>query len=183
MIRPDEDRLHVVLARLARIGFVRGGHLGAVKLDQTQPSNEGRKKLQIPHWMLLEADFNIHENMGRLLREVYTFDRRTEAPIAYYDAFKEDRASHKQLKDILDSCDLQWLAYTRNLLIHDAGIVDEKFRHDVSGHPEFGGLVEADDGKPLSLKGDIVAALLSGAEKQGMRLISFVDEWLKNHPK
>ncbi len=158
--------------------------LGFIAIDAGKDEKEKRKKLGIAHWMIQADDeFIVQKNMGRILQEVWNFSRRNEAADAYYKSFREDAASTALLKSIFDSVELQWLAETRNLLIHDGGVVSKRFRDEIGSHGHFGKLTADDDGQQIQLTGEIVCGFVDTATGFGVRLIKCVDGWLKDNPK
>jgi hypothetical protein len=95
---------------------------------------------------------------------------------AYASAFCDDFAT---VRDTLMNQSVEHLAAVRNILVHKAGIADQKFLEAITGCPHFAGLLEESS---INLNGAIVSDLVSVAANQSVALISAVDEWLKQQP-
>lgn len=111
---------------------------------------------------------------GTYLRKKHqaTFGRKESIVLAYERAFPMLRTP---LDSLWASTDLNAVMAVRHLLVHRAGIVDDKFVEQIGAHPLFSSL---EVNKPLTLTGDHVHALIPQAIKSSFELLHLVDGWL-----
>jgi hypothetical protein len=65
------------------------------------------------------------------------------------------------------------LSAVRNVIVHKAGVVDQKYVHAVKDFPELASGVQ--EHKPINLNGEIVRELRNAAINLGNELLLFVD--------
>jgi|SRR5579864_5387252 len=135
-----------------------------------------RREYPIPSWMARQPGFDLDKSMGTLLRDKWKFSKRNEAEEAYLKAF--GRTERESLKAILRSDDIQWIAATRNALVHNAGRADAEFVASVKRHPV---LNQVKEGEEIPLNGELVGSLIGNANKRAVELVMFVSKWLEKH--
>ena len=82
-----------------------------------------------------------------------------------------------KLQKILDDKNLQWINATRNAIVHNRSASDKDFARQVKRHPTLR-LVE--EGTPILLDGNVVAALVEATVSRGMELLQFADDSADN---
>ncbi len=145
-------------------------------LVNTTPLGKVSEEKSIRLAALEDYDFNVSSVMGTLLRDSrYDFQNLKDIKRAYVQAFFENQED--VLDAILDPC-LYHLSQVRHLLVHRAGIVDQKFIDSTRGVPMFAGV---EIRKPLPIDGELVRDLVNPAVEKSVSLIQAVDNWLQSH--
>lgn len=137
-----------------------------------------RVSFEFPIHKFNEPTFKPRKQMGTILRQAdkWDFGKRGEARDAFVKTFPD---SKRELKLIFDASTLRWLAHVRHILVHQAGFADKEFREKVADHPS---LSKIQLRHPVILDGEILAELIRGMLSNAAKLLTFVNEWLKNNP-
>jgi hypothetical protein len=126
--------------------------------------------------LLQRYSYDLSKSMGTILSKRFSFDRLEDIRRAYAEAaFTDDKLP---IQEIFAEKSLDVLALTRQVVVHNGGLVDEAFlRRRADLPPEL----LAELGEPLPLNGEIVAALIAPVMQLGWDLIVAVDQWLLKH--
>jgi hypothetical protein len=131
-------------------------------------SNEGK---QIKLSELERHGWNVVGKLGTIYSYKYDFSRCEECGDAYYDAFRDD-----SFRKLFASQELRRLNAIRNLFVHKAGIIDEKFitQSRIPGL-KVGAVFRTSPADVSSLCKEAIDILCN--------LAKLVDQWLKANPK
>lgn len=132
--------------------------------DHSEP--EGFAKKQVEIGMLAKHGFDLRNVMGSIMKPKFDFTSAANILSIYRTTF----GVNQELADALGNNDLAKLEYTRNLLAHKAGIVDEEFKRKTGSQHNIG--------EPISLNGATVSHLANTGIKAGCALVKFVDNWI-----
>jgi hypothetical protein len=110
--------------------------------------------------------------MGTILKENFAFHKLSGIRQGYSAAFSKKTDA---IDSALSNVAIDKLNLVRNLLLHKSGIVDQKF---LTGARELAWKVQAENGKPIPLDGDLVSQLFRPVFECGMDLILAVDGWV-----
>jgi len=126
--------------------------------------------------ILQKYDYDLKAVMGTVLRSKFKFDSLDGIREAYLAAFgkKGMEALHEALAD--DA--LSAASAIRQVIVHRAGVVDEKY---VRRSANLALAPKLKVGAELVLDGEIVAGLLSTAVPKALDVLLFVDEWIVTH--
>jgi hypothetical protein len=119
--------------------------------------------------------YDASELMGTLLRENFKFQTLAGLRQAYSKAFPDSGCEEIDL--VLADHALDKLNLVRNLLLHKAGIVDDRFLKGADSIPWD---ILADEEKPLPLNGGDVRDLINPAIQCGEKLVLAVDKWMQS---
>ncbi|MEA2985847.1 MAG: hypothetical protein QOD94_2101 [Alphaproteobacteria bacterium] len=126
---------------------------------------------RVPLDWLQKYDYDLSHHMGDMLKERYSFDRLDGIRAAYADAgFDGD----KKIASTVTHKSLDALALIRNVIVHNGGIVDQKYLDRMADIP--GPVAEL--GSPLLLDGEQVGALVATGAQSSANLLRYVDIWL-----
>jgi hypothetical protein len=158
-----------------------------IKDKESEEDREKRlnKCFEIPAWMIQEdPNFNIHNNMGTLLREQFDFRKRAKVIDAYTAVFF-DNPYKSNVRRILSDPKLDWVSAVRHAIVHYGGKVyksriSRSFKGLVAAHTELGKL---EPGDMIPINGDLVCELVTVVVNSGIELLDFVDGWIKNNPR
>jgi hypothetical protein len=139
-----------------------------------RPGGEDKDK-QFPLVRLQQYNYDVSRSMGSLLRTKYRFDDLDQVREAYGDAFGNEPTIVGPLQDQK----LDALNAVRQVLVHRAGIADDKYVRDVKGKPLA---PQVSAGTPLPIDGELTAALLLAGRPIGVALLKAVDDWLVANP-
>jgi len=146
------------------------------ELSQFNGKPKGHEEWKVASGYLHKHGYDLTKVVGTVLKNQkrYSFGQLSDIKKAYKHAFS------KGIKDIdaIIGSDLRALEVVRNLLVHRAGIVDEKFIGETKNMPRFSGLKVNDE---LPMTGDLVATLLSSTIGSSLELYSEVERWLASH--
>jgi hypothetical protein len=159
-----------------RLGFAAINADPAPIPGESEPERRKRARITMPSELLLKPGFDHTKSMGTVLREKFVFTNRHSTEEAYSKVFKRDRA---KIESVFGEQRLNWLAELRHVIVHKAALADDDFLRGTSTHPVFRQLHESDE---VPIDGTIVAELATAAITQGIALLDFVDQWLKNNP-
>lgn len=95
------------------------------------------------------------------------------------DAYKEIFDGDSAILAALTDEGVTSLSKIRHLLVHKAGIVDDKFEGESKALPFLQLFPQIEKDKPLQFDGEIVFTILEQALPQGHRLCMAVDNWIK----
>ena len=102
-----------------------------------------------------------------------TFESLKEIKVAYSHAFKTD------LDAVFDSeTDLIKSEKIRHLFAHRGGLIDRKFKDEVSNFDDCKNVVI---GERLRLTGPVTGQLINACVSTGTALLHAADEWSRNH--
>lgn len=140
--------------------------------------------------LLKDFNFHIRDRLGDVayLKERVKFDNFGKLVEAYGDTFKLPPGDKKartspNLDDIFKRhrVKLRTVSFVRNLLVHQAGTVDERFRRNMRDcDPMFAALDEDSD---LPIDGAKVVELVNPVLQCACELVGFVDGWLGQFPE
>jgi hypothetical protein len=142
--------------------------------DEPTAEKKSRAKFQMPVGMLREFNYDLKHKMGTALRTKWDFAQRNQAAEAYFRVFGRDPL----LVKIFDDSGLRWLAATRNVLVHNAGIADREFMQLIKNHSTLK-LVKYRH--PVPVTGYLALEFADAASKRGIELIEFATAWLAGH--
>jgi hypothetical protein len=111
-------------------------------------------------------------------KDKLVFASKDRIRVAYKVAFPIDNTSILKLTD--DSA-IDALALIRNLLIHSAGIVDQKFLTEAGKYQTMRKYRGLKIGATFPLDGAIVRSLVDGIVDNGIELVKAVDGWIRAH--
>jgi hypothetical protein len=141
---------------------LKGGKKGAASDD---------KKIDLH--LLQRYGYDLSKNMGTILSRRFSFDRLEDIRRAYAEAAFDD--DDLPFQEIFADKSLDVLALTRQVIVHNGGLIDEAFLRRRSDLPPE---LLADVGQPIPLNGEIVASLIAPVMQLGWDLIVAVDKWL-----
>jgi hypothetical protein len=144
------------------------------KKHKSHASDDDKDSKQVDLNFLHKHRYDVSEVMGTLLKTRYEFSRIEKIREAYKDAFWCEFPD----VDTMVGDTLYALACTRNLLVHKAGIVDEKFLRNTKRIGIFTGAVV---GEELFIDGKLVAKFIVDTLTSGIALVRAVDDWLGAH--
>lgn len=122
--------------------------------------------------MLQRHGYDLSKNMGTVLSKRFSFDRLEDIRRAYEEAQFEGDVP---IQDLLQEKSLSILSATRQVIVHNGGLIDEKFLRRKADLPAE--LIAA-LGEPLPLNGETVASLIGPVIQLGWDLIMCIDQWL-----
>jgi hypothetical protein len=159
-----------------RLAFVA---LNAELDPDTDSRKEARQKqkatYEVPVQLLREFNYNLNDNMGKILRDKWNFAIRERANEAYFKTFPKHKST---LEGILEDKSLRWLAAIRNVIVHASGNADREFLNLVGDHQLLGATKK---GAPIPINGELTSSLIEVAMRQSMKLLTFASEWLTKH--
>jgi hypothetical protein len=140
-----------------------------------EKDKEGRT---IPIKSLLDYGLDIKNCMGTILRTQTKckFTSWDEITKSYQTTFPKDSAIAS--KELWSELDAYSVSQVRNLLVHKAGVVDQKFVDDCKRDPR---MWRFEAGNPIQLTGNLIQQLLRGHFCFSAVLILLVDEWVVRH--
>ncbi|MBI5878120.1 MAG: hypothetical protein HZB53_10735 [Chloroflexi bacterium] len=135
-------------------------------------SENGQPSKQFRVEVLAKYDYNVKAHMGTLLARRFGFSEGINGiQAAYLTIFqKEHRA---EIESLFKTEGLFRLEETRHLIVHRAGIVDERFNSHMKADFEIGSLLELTPSSAFDLA--------SAAVRAGCALVSLCDNWLSKH--
>jgi hypothetical protein len=142
-----------------------------------EPTKQKREKM-LPLGWLQKYGYDLHASMGTILKEKFNFSKLDgDGGIrdAYSAAFSIDGM---KINALLDDPSIRGLNLVRNLVVHRAGVCDEKYRKEASGLPN---IPQVKPGEKLELDGFMMTKLLPPALDCSMDLFVEVDTWIQNH--
>jgi hypothetical protein len=158
------------LAEEIWIAAVNAHPRGLAELKGAKKGSGEEKKIDLS--VLQRFGYDLSNNMGTILSKRFSFDRLEDIRRAYEEA-KFD--GEQPIQDILKERSLDVLSLTRQVIVHNGGLIDESFlRRKADLPPEL--IVSV--GEPLPLNGEIVAALIGPVMRLGWDLIMATDQWL-----
>jgi hypothetical protein len=143
--------------------------------DEAEIERKRRIKFSLPNSFVQEQGLNLENKMGGLLRQRWDFQRLASIEDAYLKVFQD---SKQDIERIFENLSLECLSAVRNIIVHKAGIADEKFTWQVKKHTTLKAVAK---GEFVPIDGILVKELVSASIDQGRALLDFVDKWLKNH--
>jgi hypothetical protein len=147
---------------------------GLAELKGAKKGSSEDKKVDLK-WLQMH-DYDLSSKMGFVLSKRYSFDKLDEIRNAYNDAFGDDE---NIISTIISNRDLDALALTRHVIVHNGGIMDAEYLKRKSVLPSA---ILGNAGDHLRLDGEVVAMLMTPVMQLGWHLIAAVDQWLDNHP-
>jgi hypothetical protein len=156
--------------------------IGSAGTKKTKPNSEdsqsGQQGRQESKQVFLDSivevtgnSFDLRKKMGELLRTRYEFSTLESARQAYSSAFWCECA---QIRDSLADISIDSLSLVRNLLVHKAGVADQKYVDKMPA--TFAPVLNLK--QPLKLDGTMVCDLVNPVVNQAVNLIKSVDEWI-----
>jgi len=112
--------------------------------------------------------------MGTLLKRKFDFTSVEGVQYAFKAIFKKPSPP----EEIFQSSALWLLEATRNVVVHNASIVDEQFT-EATKNMKLGYV----EGQPLPLDSKLVSRLANASIDSGCKLLEFVDNWLVKNPE
>jgi hypothetical protein len=145
---------------------------GLAELSAGKRAPSERRKVDFKYFNIYGYDLS--SKMGLVLKEKYSFDRLEGIREAYTDAwFENDQA----ILEAINNRALDALAETRHVIIHNGGIVDQKYLDRQSCLPQA---LVVPVGAALPLDGAVTAQLTNPVMRLGWTMIMLVDAWLSN---
>lgn len=132
----------------------------------------GIKGKSIEVFLLNKYNYDIQDKMGTILREKYNFSDARDVKKAYDQAFKFDASKLNFLSDLHE------LAQCRHLILHRAGIIDNKFIQKVKTNQSIGDYLEMSPSKVVSMNELVI--------DRGSQLLQAIDSWFlskRKHPE
>ena len=144
------------------------------ELSQLKGRRSGAEqpKMDISH--IHRHDYNLAEVMGTLLKDRYKFTNYHSIKDAYSDAFARDFPDI----DTIIPPEIDALDCARNLLVHRAGIVDDKFIGRTRNSGLFGQLAVGDQ---MPVNGPIFSTFSVATATAAASLYRAVDDWIAAH--
>lgn len=123
--------------------------------------------------------FNLNELMGSALREddAYSFIRLEGIRTAYFDAFLEHGDN---IRAVLSNKSLDALKVVRNVIVHNASVVDKVYVREQRDAPTAPKLAV---GERLILNGPQTFNLIDPVVRCSAELLERVDKWITGHKK
>lgn len=144
----------------------------------TQPAEKSQKAEKSVKLRLIQKyKFDLSKYMGTMLKGRYNFTSLNDTNgmrAAYWEAFEDDH-----VRATVDSVELKALACVRNVFVHKAGVIDEKFQEELNGVPQLADLLSA--GR-IRVTGQFVQNLILPVITTCCDLIHSVDNWLICNP-
>lgn len=159
-----EDTLNAYPQQLSKLSGKAGG--------EKKEDKEQNKKIDLD--LIHKHNFDLSTSMGTILKDRYTFSIFRDVKRAYRDAFAKD---YPALEPAF-SVEVDALEAARNLLVHRAGRIDDKFLARSSVATVLPGLNPGDE---LWVDGRMAAKFLDATISSGIHLIQTVDEWIAAH--
>lgn len=126
---------------------------------------EGLSAKGIPLWMAAKYKFDLRNHIGEILKPKIDFSDVRQVRKAYEAVFGVGA-----IPESLKCKNLTVLEKTRHLIVHRAGIVDERY-NDLTNQ-------DFSLGESLPLNASFITDLVMSAINAGCSLISFIDNWL-----
>ena len=104
----------------------------------------------------------------------YTFRRLEALCKSFKTAFCDDG----RINAVVGSKEVKALALLRHLLVHKAGIVDQRFLDQCLEKPAVNEFTAFGRGQDIKINGEMVRSLIDPCIRSGYGLIQLVDEWL-----
>jgi hypothetical protein len=138
-------------------------------------SGDDIKKIQL-NW-LQKYRYNLSRRMGTVFLEEnrYSFDTLKGIREAYTDAFSDD---FDTIETIMSDKSLDALSLVRNNLVHNGGIIDQKYLKRAADLPPE---ALGKQGSPIRMDGELVVKLIGPVMRHGHNLVIAVDDWLAAH--
>jgi hypothetical protein len=114
----------------------------------------------------------------RVQRDKLHFSSKDRIREAYRNAFPIDNSS---ILGLTNDPSIDTLAVIRNLLIHSAGVVDQKFLTEAGKYRTLSKFRGLKVGESLELDGAIVRNLVDDIVKLSLQLVQSVDRWIGAH--
>jgi hypothetical protein len=150
--------------------------LREVALAEEEPAKASEKSMRVE--FLERHNYNVSGVMGTIWRrERFNFQILGSIRDAYAQAFHKD---HDAIRQAICDESITSLSAVRNVLVHNAGIVDGPFEKAVKGIKRF---ASAERRKPLPIDGILVSDLILGVVEKMAKLAKAVDGWLQSHPE
>lgn len=148
--------------------------LGQAAFKDLDPDeNPGKPNSRtIPLELLKKYQFNLSNVLGTTLRSSFDFTRIEGIQRAYRAAFGKTHI--KTLDATFQDKQLKDLHALRNLIVHRAGVVDEEFLKRTT-------LPNNTIGDEVYIQRSLVDIMVEAAIKNGVELLTFVDDWLVTH--
>jgi hypothetical protein len=147
--------------------------LAGKRRDEPESGTEDRDLRLRSVERITKGTFKIEKVMGTLLKDEFRFDKLRGIRQAYAAAFSK-RSS--QIDAILADKALDRLNLIRNVILHKAGTVDQKF---LDGAAAISWKIETEVGKPVPLDGQVVKDLVTPVFRLAWDLVFEVDEWIR----
>jgi hypothetical protein len=142
--------------------------------ELTNISKPGGESKKIDIDLIRKYKFDLSNKMGSVIREnnKYHFDSLDGIKQAYKDAF------NCQLDNLLSDKCLDVISLVRNNLVHNAGVIDERYlrRKDILPQQLVGEVRS-----PILLTGETTSLIINPVLKLGVNLMAAVDDWLTAH--
>jgi hypothetical protein len=152
--------------------------------DPTTAEIETREKESkgVPFHLLAGYGFDLSNSMGDYFKSTKKFDfNRLRGIREMYGA--TFGPTHKnELRDIWGTAEpesLRALELLRNVIVHCGGILDKQFKKQSQDIPSLASLAENEH---VPLSEPMLQAFSVTVAERGMKLIRFVDDWLRSNP-
>jgi hypothetical protein len=132
---------------------------------------EKNPEKQLSATVIAGYGFDVSGRMGTLLHDTkkVSFESLFDIKKLYTDAFKgEIDDAFEPVNDLLKA------EKTRHLFAHRGGLIDQKFKDQMKGHPEYASALV---GERLRLTGPVTGSHVSACTKSGIALLKAVDKW------
>jgi len=134
----------------------------------TSDKNQPGKQISIER--IAKYGFEIKRVMGEILADRFDLGNLEQAKTAYSETF-----DIPELKSIFENETLRRLQATRNCFVHNAGVIDEKYRKVCK---------DTNSGSNISLVPKTMTDFTTCVFKSGESLIQLIDDWIqKQRPK
>jgi hypothetical protein len=136
---------------------------------------EKNQERQLSGNVIAGYGFNLERVMGTILRDTkkVTFESLDDIRKIYKDSLKID------IDGVFDPVDdLIKAEKTRHLFAHRGGLIDQKFKTQMSRYPEYTNVAI---GERLRLTGPVTASHVGACCKSGIALLKEVDNWSTAH--
>jgi len=147
--------------------------IAAVNRDFSLAKNwiDKNSERQIPTSVLAGNNFNVSSLMGTILHDTkkVSFESLNDIRNQYFQTFKGELEGAFEPSD-----DLVKAEKTRHLFAHRGGLIDQKFKTQMSKYPEY---ADAVVGERLRLTGPVTGAHVNACAKCGVALLKQVDNW------
>jgi hypothetical protein len=156
----------------------RAGGRSATERDTDSPSVAGEKTVWLDKLHeYSRGSYDLRGCMGDVLRSRCNFTTLAGIRAAYSVAFsdKEKRARTEQIDAALSDRGLDALCIVRNVIVHRAGIADDKYVTDLAIAP---GAPKVRTGESLKLDGAQVKSLVEPVIRSARKLLRAADVWL-----
>lgn len=146
-------------------------------------SNEQRQNNPLQKHVVLHElhkhGYDLSKVMGTILKGQFNFTVLASIRRAYFAAFTKSRGD---IEEAILHQSLDALSAVRNLLVHRAGIIDQKFLADSNGIASLEPLRKFGLRNPAEFTGDVVRDVVKPVLETSTRLVVSVDAWLTKHP-